>query len=83
MLAEKCHDCVFRPGNLMGLHEGRLKDLVQQNVEDDSALTCHNTLDTWPGDALPAICRGFYDAHKTTPLLWADQLGMVEFDPPP
>lgn len=83
VLAERCSTCVFHSGNRMHLSEGRLKDLVQQNLDADSALTCHSTLDTWPGDAPPAVCRGFFDAYETTPLKWAKRLGMVEFDPAP
>ena len=83
VLAEKCSTCVFWPGNRMDLHKGRLKDLIDSNVEADSALTCHKTLPEWPGDAEPAVCRGFYDARRTTPLQIADRLGFIVFDPAP
>lgn len=81
VLAEKCPTCVFWPGNRMHLHEGRLKDLVQQNVDADSALTCHSTLADGFAKAPPAVCRGFYDAYDTTPLQVARRLGLVVEDP--
>jgi hypothetical protein len=57
---EKCSTCIFRPGNLMHLHEGRLKQIVEQTREDDAGnIVCHQTLDQKQG----AICRGFYDAY--------------------
>ena len=83
VLSEKCSTCVFRPQNLMHLAPGRLKDLVESNVENGSALTCHQTLPYGEYDAEPAVCRGFYDAHKTYPLQLADRLGKVEYDDPP
>lgn len=81
VLAELCATCVFRPGNLMALAPGRLRELVQANVAADSALTCHSTLER--DDVDNAICRGFYDRHETTPLQLATRLGLVEFDPVP
>lgn len=54
----KCPSCVFRAGNLMDLHEGRLKDLVDSNLELDTALTCHETL-----NKAEALCRGFLEAY--------------------
>lgn len=59
--AERCPSCVFRPGNLMHLGPGRLASLIADNVRADSALTCHETLDDWPGERAPAVCRGFWD----------------------
>lgn len=74
-----CSTCVFRPGNLMNLHRGRLADVVRRNVANDSALTCHATL---YGDAeQEAICRGFFDRHKTTPLQLAERLDLITFVP--
>lgn len=83
VLAGKCSTCVFWPGNRMQLAEGRLRDLVQANIEADAALTCHKTLDEWPGDAPPAVCRGFFDAYETTPLQLAKRLGMIVWDEVP
>jgi hypothetical protein len=75
--SEMCATCVFRPGNLMHLAPGRLAELVKQNVDADSALTCHSTL---YGQAdQEAVCRGFFDRHKTAPLQLAERLGVVAF----
>jgi len=76
--AAKCPTCIFRPGNLMRLEAGRVQEMVQGALADDSAIICHDTLD---GDQ--AVCRGFHDAYSTTPLQLAERLGMlVEIDSP-
>jgi hypothetical protein len=64
LLSEQCSTCVGRPGNLMDLCSGRLKYLVDKNVQSDGmGLVCHQTLGygagTGPGYAL---CRWFHDA---------------------
>src|SRR6185437_6758472 len=44
LLAEMCSTCVFRPGNLMRLRPGRLKDLIRQNTGPEAqGLHCHQT----------------------------------------
>ncbi|MFE5970109.1 hypothetical protein [Streptomyces sp. NPDC056463] len=55
---ERCTTCIFRPGNLMNLTEGRVKDIVDQAVADGGHIVCHATL----GSDTPAICAGF-EAH--------------------
>jgi hypothetical protein len=85
VLSERCSTCVFRPGNLMSLHEGRLADLVEANRAADSALTCHQTLPYSGTGAEPAVCRGYYDAYAddVTPLRFARILNLIIEDPPP
>ena len=83
MLNAKCSTCIFRPGNLMHLREGSKQSVVDDNVRQDSALTCHQTL---PGGThRPAVCRGFYDVHKqdTMPLRLATLMDLLAFDPVP
>lgn len=86
VLAEKCSTCVFRPGNLMRLEAGRVKDLLDRNIERDSALQCHQTLN-YSAEALPpAVCRGFYDhprSDESLPIRMARIMGLIEFDPIP
>ena len=73
VMRERCPTCVFRPGNKMSLSPGRLRDLIDSNRENDSALTCHETL-----DIDNAICRGFFDLEpKTTPLQIASRMGLI------
>lgn len=79
VLSERCPTCVFRPGNKMSLSPGRLRDLIEQNRSNDSALTCHETL-----EIDNAICRGFFDLEpKTTPLQLAERIGIITFVEPP
>ena len=78
VVSEQCSTCIFRPGNLMMLEPGRVKDMVDQTVAADSAITCHSTL----GTDQNAVCRGFFDAYDTTPLRLAQAFDVVVFDPP-
>lgn len=74
----ECSTCIFRPGNLMRLRPGRVRQMVDQARADDSAIICHNTL----GDD-NAVCRGFYDRYPTQPLQIATRLDLVTFIVPP
>lgn len=84
LLSRKCGTCVFRPGNLMDLGTGRLKDLVDQAMGKRGFVVCHDTLPhgQFP-DAKPAICRGFFEGYTTDGLQLIERLfGFVEVDPP-
>lgn len=63
----------------MRLQLGRLKGMIEDAQRDDSAIVCHSTLE--PG-VDNAVCRGFYDRYKTTPLQLAERLGMIVEDEP-
>lgn len=82
--SEMCDTCVFHKGNRMSLAPGRLRDLVQSNLEDDAALTCHSTI-WWDDEERHAICRGFYDrlADQSVPLRLAQALDIIVFIQPP
>lgn len=45
----------------MHLNEGRLADLVEQNLASGSLLVCHKT--TYGQAAHEVACRGYYDAY--------------------
>jgi hypothetical protein len=84
LLSRQCATCIFKPGNLMRLHEGRLRDLVADTRAAESYIVCHSTLPhyLYP-DAQPAICRGFTDRYSTQALQVIARLwGFVEVDPP-
>lgn len=86
VLAEKCSTCIFRPGNLMTLKAGRVKDMVDGALsEEGGSITCHKTLPGMPGEEQQAICRGFYDAHadRADLLILAQRLGIIEEVPAP
>lgn len=80
VLESKCSTCIFRPGNLMFLPDGRRDALVKENIDSGGAIACHQTLD---GDQ--AVCRGFFDVHKddVPGLTVGERLGMIVFDPQP
>ena len=86
LLSEKCSSCVFRPGNLMSLREGRLRDLIEDNVAAGAALTCHQTLSYGDHPEFgEAVCRGFYDTvgTRTNIIRVMERLGgFAEVEPP-
>lgn len=72
----QCSTCIFRPGNLMRLEEGRVEQMVHDAIRDDGCIPCHKHLDG-PGQA---VCRGFFDNHHgdSKALLLARQMGIIE-----
>lgn len=81
--AELCPTCVFRPGNLMKLHSGRLAGMVREAQANQSCIPCHERLEKWTGvKGQDACCRGFFDRYPTQPLQLAERLGLVEFVDP-
>ncbi|WP_233624636.1 hypothetical protein [Actinoplanes sp. ATCC 53533] len=84
MLSRQCATCIFRPGNLMNLREGRLRDLIAETRAAQSFIVCHSTLPhfRYP-QTQPAICRGFADRYSTQALQVIERMwGFVEVDPP-
>ncbi|KYH44795.1 hypothetical protein ATK17_1753 [Branchiibius hedensis] len=77
VVADRCGTCIFRPGDPMRLAPGRVKDMVNAAVSQDSAIICHSSL-----GGQNAVCRGFFDRYDTTPLRLARALRLVEFDQP-
>jgi hypothetical protein len=64
VLDRKCTTCVFWPGNLMQLRDGRLKDMIANAKTAGTWITCHKTLPYYPDNpGWQAICRGYYDAY--------------------
>lgn len=83
VLADKCGTCIFRPGNLMHLQAGRVKEMVEESIAHQTAVVCHSTLPHTGNDQ--AVCRGFWDSYreKSQPLQMAERLGVVAYDPVP
>lgn len=61
--AEKCSTCIFRPGNLMQLRPGRVRQMVQEALNGGGFITCHSTLPSTGGRGREAVCRGFFDSY--------------------
>jgi hypothetical protein len=59
----------------MNLEPGRVRQMIDDSLKDDSAIICHETL----GSA-QAVCRGFFDLHwrDTLPLRAAVALRVLE-----
>lgn len=71
---ERCATCIFRPGNIMDLAPGRVKQMVDDATKKDTAIICHSTL-----EADNAVCRGFFDQYETMPLRLARAMAVVEY----
>ncbi len=74
----KCSTCIFRPGNLMHLQEGRTDGMAADAVAAGSVIVCHKTL--YQEKDEHAVCRGFFDVHKNDvqALQLAERLGILE-----
>ena len=70
-----CSTCIFRPGNLMNLVEGRVEGMIEDATAMDGSIPCHQTLELEGS----AVCHGFFTKHKTQTLQIAERLGVVEF----
>ncbi|WP_329318029.1 hypothetical protein [Streptomyces sp. NBC_01262] len=57
--ARRCGTCIFRPGNLMRLEEGRVAEMIANAIAEEGHIVGHATL----GTEAPAICAGFA-AHR-------------------
>ena len=69
-----CDTCIFRAGNLMQLRPGRVDEMVAAAIEHQSCITCHKTL-----GGGEAVCRGFFDKHKTVPLQLAESMRLLKW----
>ena len=80
VMDDLCATCVFRPGNKMHLMPGRLKDMVDTSLENQSTIVCHDTL---ADDRDSASCRGFFDRYggRVFPLRLAKAMDAIEYDP--
>lgn len=74
VLTERCDTCIFRPGNLMQLQPGRVRDMVREIKKTDGCIPCHKTLDFKE----QAICRGQFETVPTAPIQIAERLGCIE-----
>jgi hypothetical protein len=63
VLSKQCSDCIGRPGNLMRLRPGRVRDMVEGGV-NGGGITCHQTLSYGIHPEFGgAACRWFYDRY--------------------
>lgn len=59
LMAKRCTTCIFRPGNLMHLQPGRVKEMVEGSIARQGHVVCHDTLSFLPEGLPSAVCRGF------------------------
>jgi len=66
IMPEMCATCIFRPGNIMRLREGRVEQMEQDALAKDAHIICHSTLDR--PRAEQQACAGFAARHDTSTL---------------
>lgn len=69
-----CDTCIFRPGNLMHLEEGRVESMVE-GCGEDGIIPCHEHMDT----DTPGVCHGQYTKHRNQVLQIAERFKVVKF----
>lgn len=79
VMERMCATCIFRPGNLMHLEEGRVEQMVKDATKEEGVIPCHSTIHGSRDQE--AVCKGFFDFHPTRLLQVAGRLGYVVFDP--
>jgi len=79
--AAKCSTCIYRPGNLMRLQEGRKDSMQAEAIAGGGVIPCHQTIEAKTGRrGAESVCRGFFDVAKNEGLLAvAERMGIVEF----
>jgi hypothetical protein len=74
--AQMCSTCVFRPGNVMSLEAGKLREMVDGAITNETAIICHQTIPEAGGEE-QAVCRGFFDRYRTAALMLAVELAVI------
>jgi hypothetical protein len=71
-----CSTCIYRPGNLVHLDEGRRETITAAALKADTAVT---TL----GTEHPAVCKGFAEKYATFPIRLAHAMNKIKLIDPP
>ncbi len=77
VMAKMCDNCIFRPGNPMNLRRGRVAQMVSWCKRNEGSIPCHKT--TYGQAEGEAVCRGFFEKHKTQALQVAERMGLIEW----
>lgn len=70
-----CDTCIYRPDTHLADVRERME---RESIENQTAIVCHSTIYGANGN-MNAVCRGFYERHKTDPLQLAERLGCIKF----
>jgi hypothetical protein len=77
VMSKMCDTCIFRLGNPMKLRRGRVAEMVSLCKRNEGSIQCHKT--TYGQAEGEAVCRGFFEKHKTSTLQIAERMGMIVF----
>ena len=56
---DRCKTCIYRPGNLMRLEDGRKEQMERDADADGGCIPCHSHIHR--GEAVEPVCRGYFD----------------------
>jgi hypothetical protein len=75
-MKSQCSTCIFRQNSVVR-KAGRI--ITEKAVKEDTVVVCHSTM----LEPENAVCRGFFDAHKTGPLVLAIVTDALKFQEQP
>jgi hypothetical protein len=78
VMKERCSTCIFRPGNLMNLAEGRLEQLVAETDAKDENVRCHQSDGLVGKLRCEAWCRGSVDRRPGDAVRLMRELGILQ-----
>ena len=84
VMAVQCSTCIFRPGNPMKLRAGSLRRMVQDCLDLNTHVVCHDSPSVAGTGERAIACRGFLDRypHVSIAERMADAFGLrVLVDP--
>ena len=73
----QCKTCIYRPGNLMHLDEGRREQMEADANKSGGCIPCHDNL--YEGAKIEPVCRGYWNVNQSVPLRLAEALERITF----
>jgi hypothetical protein len=77
VMSERCDTCIFRPGNLMDLNQGRLADIIESTDRGDTNVICHKSRSVSGDLRQDAWCKGSVDRRAGQMIRIMDRLGGI------
>jgi hypothetical protein len=82
VMPEQCKTCIFRPGNLMHLEDGRLEEMCAITDTKDDNVICHQSEGLMGNIRCKAWCKGSVDRRPGFAVRFMQQHGLLQELPP-